>query len=184
MKKDVLKCPIAVLCALSVSVLAGGGAFAYAYGAEDGSQSVAIENNVAGNEVSQPQSEPGNKESKKEGRRESEKKSVPAKEYKADVKATWYTGDVLGFRGSYGKLTHGNTVALNAGQRSELGVDKKETVYLDFPGDHGDLSGRYKVMDSGCSSGVVDLFYASKSAVPKKFRRAGVVRGVKLYRYE
>jgi hypothetical protein len=113
----------------------------------------------------------------------SKKKSAAEKKYKTKVKATWYTGDVLGFRGSYGKLTHGNTVALNASQRSALGVDKKETVYLDFPGEHEDLSGQYKVMDSGCSSGVVDLFYASKSSVPKKFKRAGVVRGVKLYRY-
>jgi hypothetical protein len=124
----------------------------------------------------------GKKDTKKSNKK-SKKKSSAAKKYKTKVKATWYTGDVLGFRGSYGKLTNGNTIALNASQRSELGVGKKETVYLDFPGDHENLSGRYKVMDSGCSSGVVDLFYSSKGSVPKKFKRAGVVRGVKLYRY-
>jgi hypothetical protein len=38
-------------------------------------------------------------------------------------------------------------------------------------------------MDSGCSSGIVDVFFASKGSVPKKFKRSGVVRGVKLYSY-
>jgi cell division protein FtsB len=119
----------------------------------------------------------------KAGKSGDEKKSSRSKKYKTKMKATWYTGDVLGFRGSYGKLTHGNTVALNASQRSQLGVKKKESVYLDFPGEHENLSGEYKVMDSGCSSGVVDLFFSSKSSVPKNFKRAGRVGGVKLYRY-
>ncbi|MDR1042634.1 MAG: hypothetical protein LBL54_01865 [Clostridiales Family XIII bacterium] len=141
---------------------------------------VAAEDGSDGKKTTLSQSEPEKKDSKKKNK----KKSGSAKKYKTKVKATWYTGDVLGFRGSYGKLTNGNTIALNASQRSELGVAKKETVYLDFPGDHENLSGKYKVMDSGCSSGVVDLFYASKGSVPKKFKRAGVVRGVKLYRYD
>jgi hypothetical protein len=178
---------VAALCALCVFALVGGGAFVDADDAEGEPQSVAIENNIAGGEPAQPQpdsdTDESKNENKNEGKKESEKKSLPTKEYKTKVKATWYTGDVLGFRGSYGKLTHGDTVALNAAQRSELGVDKKETVYLAFPEGHDNLSGRYKVMDSGCSSGVVDLFYKSKSSVPKKFRRAGVVREVKLYRY-
>jgi hypothetical protein len=120
----------------------------------------------------------------KDGKRgKSGKRRGGKKTYKTEMKATWYTGDVLGFRGSYGKLTHGDSIALNASQRSSLGVKKREVVYLDFPGAHDDLSGRYRVMDSGCSSGIVDLFFASKGSVPGKFRRSGVVRGVKLYRY-
>jgi hypothetical protein len=150
---------------------------------------LAVDKGAAGKEITQLQSKAGKKESDKKSKKnkakskKNKKKSGNSKKYKTKVKATWYTGDVLGFTGSYGKLTDGNTVALNASQRSELGVDKKETVYLDFPGEHEDLSGQYKVMDSGCSSGVVDLFYSSKGSVPKKFKRAGVVRGVKLYRY-
>jgi hypothetical protein len=182
-REGALRRRVAALRALCVFALVGGGAFVDADDAEGEPQSVAIENNIVEQEPSQPQPDSDTNENKNEGKKESEKKSLPTKEYKTKVKATWYTGDVLGFRGSYGKLTHGDTVALNAAQRSELGVDKKETVYLAFPEGHDNLSGRYKVMDSGCSSGVVDLFYESKRSVPKKFRRAGVVREVKLYRY-
>jgi hypothetical protein len=105
------------------------------------------------------------------------------KKYETKMKATWYTGDVLGFRGSYGKLTSGDSVALNASQRKRLGVNRKEQVYLKFPGAHSYLSGKYKVMDSGCSTGIVDVFFKSKGSVPKKFKRSGVVKGVKLYTY-
>jgi hypothetical protein len=119
---------------------------------------------------------------KKPNRKRVKKISAKAKKASATMKATWYTGDVLGFRGSYGKLHHGKSIALNASQRNNLGVKKQEWVYLDFPGRHEDLSGNYQVMDSGCSSGIVDMFYASKGSVPGKFKQSGVVRDVKLYR--
>ncbi|MDR0518437.1 MAG: hypothetical protein LBG82_00060 [Clostridiales Family XIII bacterium] len=100
----------------------------------------------------------------------------------ATLKATWYTGDVLGFRGSGGKLTHAKSVALNNSQRRALGLEYGQEVYLEFPGVHSSLSGWYEIKDSGCASGVVDMFYKSRGSVPSKFKSAGVVWSVKLYK--
>ncbi|MDR0596457.1 MAG: hypothetical protein LBG50_02840 [Clostridiales Family XIII bacterium] len=110
------------------------------------------------------------------------KKKRAAKKASATLKATWYTGDVLGFRGSGGKLTHAKSVALNAAQRQALGLAYGQEVYLEFPGGHDGLSGWYEIKDSGCANGVVDMFYKSKGSVPSKFKSAGVVRSVKLFK--
>jgi hypothetical protein len=98
------------------------------------------------------------------------------------LKATWYTGDVLGFRGAGGKLKSGNSIAINNAQRKAWKIRYGQRVYLKFPKRFKALSGWYDVRDCGCSKGIVDLFFASKSAVPKKFRRAGIVKNVKIYK--
>ena len=98
------------------------------------------------------------------------------------MKATWYTGSVLGFRGSGGKLTCSKSVAINAAQRQNWGVKYGQKIYLTFPGAHKKMNGWYEVKDSGCAYGIVDLFFANYASVPSKFRVSGVVNGVKAHK--
>jgi 3D (Asp-Asp-Asp) domain-containing protein len=100
----------------------------------------------------------------------------------ATLEATWYTGDVLGFTGAGGRLEHAECVALNNAQRKSLGIIYGDKVYLKFPKRHRNLNGWYKVKDTGCARGVVDVFYRSKGSVPCKFKSEGRVNRVKMYK--
>ncbi|MDR2163297.1 MAG: hypothetical protein LBO70_05070 [Clostridiales Family XIII bacterium] len=120
-----------------------------------------------------------NIEDKKAKRKEAGKKK--AKKAIATLKATWYTGDVLGSTGSGGKLYHAKSIALNNSQRKSLGIKYGQELYLKFPTAHKNLNGWYEVKDSGCSRGIVDVYYKTKGSVPSKFKRAGIIRKVKMF---
>ena len=103
---------------------------------------------------------------------------------KATLKATWYTGKGTNTRGAFGKLTSGKSIALNDGQRKKLGIKKGGKVYLKFGGKFKSMSGYYDVLDCGCRSGIVDVYYVNRGAVPAAFRRQGVINNVKLYKHK
>jgi hypothetical protein len=111
------------------------------------------------------------------------KKSVKKKWRKTfDAEARWYTGAALGWRGAYGKLKSGQSVAMSASWRKKLGIKKRGWIYVKAPKRYK-ITGWKRVMDCGCARGTVDCFFANNSTVPRKFRRAGVV-DIKVYVYK
>jgi hypothetical protein len=121
-------------------------------------------------------------EKEKAKKKAKKKSSTPKKASKPSGKfeATYYTGSALGFRGAGGKLTCGESIALNNSQRKSLGIKYGDKLYADFPERHDKLDGWYEVKDTGCARGTADFFYASNSKVPPKFRREGRVKHVTL----
>jgi hypothetical protein len=91
------------------------------------------------------------------------------------VKATWYCGKSAHTRGADGRLKSGKSISINNAQRKALGIHYGDKVYIKAPKKYL-ISGYWTVKDTGCRRGIADLYYARRSAVPPKFRRAGVVK--------
>jgi 3D (Asp-Asp-Asp) domain-containing protein len=108
----------------------------------------------------------------------SKKKEAPIRKQvrkTVTMKGTWYTGDKLGTVGAGGKLKSGETLALNNSQRRALKIQYGGRVYIKAPRKYR-LTGYWTVMDTGCRKGIADFYYSSRSRVPAKFRRDGVVK--------
>jgi hypothetical protein len=95
------------------------------------------------------------------------------------LKATWYCGKSMHTRGAGGRLTSGKSIALNNSQRKAWGLRYGDRVYVKAPKKYG-ITGWKIVKDCGCRRGILDAYYVNRAAVPKAFRRAGVVK-VKVY---
>jgi len=83
---------------------------------------------------------------------------------------TFYSGS--GGRGAGGALVPGETCAMNYQQMAEMGIGYGTEVYV--------ISGRgysgvWRVVDTGCAYGTIDLF-VPRGTIP----RWGVERGVRL----
>jgi hypothetical protein len=98
----------------------------------------------------------------------------PKRSKEVTLKATWYCGKSQHTRGAGGRLVSGKSIALNNKQRKALGLRYGDKVYVRAPAAYK-ITGWKVVMDTGCRYGVLDAYYVRRTAVPAKFRRAGVV---------
>ena len=57
----------------------------------------------------------------------------------------------------------GQTVAMNAGQLSELGLKMGDEIFI--KAHHSDYSGFYRIGDTGCAYGTIDI-YVSPGKIP------------------
>lgn len=90
------------------------------------------------------------------------------------MKATYYKGS----RGASGQALNYWSVALNDAQRRELGIQWGDWVYISTNSKYK-MSGWYKVLDSGCKRGVVDIWfrnYGSDMNAYSAFRSAGTIQ--------
>ena len=114
------------------------------------------------------------KYSKKSGKAKKVVKKPKTRKISSRFKITFYSGDVLGYRGAGGKLTPKKSVAMNRSQMKRLGLSYGDKIYINSKRNSWD--GWYEIRDCGCSSGVIDIFVAQRSHIPSW----GVERGVEI----